>query len=70
MQNPRESYATKNSPYEITTVRAEGRLTQERSHEFVPIHLVNSSSHCTTATVHERLLLVCASALHLILSAL
>lgn len=39
-------------------MRAESRLTQERCHELVTVHLVNASPHSTASTVQERLIFV------------
>lgn len=69
MQNSRGSAFKKcNSPNKITTMRTKCWLTQEGCHKLVTIHLMNTSSHRTTTTIHEGLFLVCATMRHLILS--
>lgn len=32
-------------------MRTEGRLPQEGGHKFVPVHLMNPSSHCTSPSI-------------------
>lgn len=69
MQNSRGSaFKKSNSPNKITTMRTKCWLTQEGCHKLVTIHLMNTSSHRTTTTIHEGLFLVCATMRHLILS--
>lgn len=44
-------------PDEFTAVRTEGRLLQEGSHEFVPVHLMNPPSHRVSSAVEALPLL-------------